>query len=99
MSYTVLRVVASFIEDATARDLSFTTVEYVHTPARGVAGYWGTFELKKNLRYDKADNRKGTMFIRHSAVTRPMIALYNVGTFVEKTKVVAGQPPKTRLRV
>ena len=65
------------------RDLQFTTVEYFHTPQDGIQGFWGTFEKKPNPNYDPKNVKSGTKFVRHDNITRDMIVLHDVQTWMD----------------
>ena len=81
-------------------DISFTAVEYEHTPHPEVdAGFWGTFEPLPNARYNSEDSRSGTKFVRHLNVTREFIVLYGVETFTERITVPDRPMPITVVRV
>lgn len=67
-----------FMIDAVESKLSFTTVEYTHTPQEGVDGLWGTFQPALNDLFDPKDKKSGTKFSRHHNVGRDAIVVYNV---------------------
>ena len=69
------------IDDATAKDAAFTTVEYTHSPQAGFDGFWGTFTLRENTDYNANDKRTGTKFVRHQQMTRENVVLFDVQTF------------------
>lgn len=66
------------IDDAVEPELSFSTLEFAHTPQEGVQGFWGLFEPALNPTFDKTDKKSGTKFARHQNITRDVILLYDV---------------------
>lgn len=72
-----------FLVDATGDDISFTTIEYAHTPQPGVPGFWGTFVPAENPTFEVSKRKKhASKFIRHQNVTRENIVVYNVQALV-----------------
>ena len=66
--------------DATQEDITFTTVEYTHTPQAGFPDLFGTFEMKVNPDYDSKNNKSGMKFVRHAQLRREDVLVYNVQT-------------------
>ena len=56
--------------DATSEEISFTTTEYEHSVQLGIAGFWGTFDLKPNPIYNSRDKATGSKFIRHQNMSK-----------------------------
>lgn len=69
------------IDDATAPNISVTTVVYDHHPQPGHPGFFGHFTLRPNARYNAADRSTGTKFAREQNVERQHVVAYNVQTF------------------
>lgn len=68
---------------ATDADLSFTTVEYEHTPQEGVHGLWGTFRKKLNPEHDPRNPKSGAKFVRHLDVTRDHVVVFNAAVWLD----------------
>lgn len=66
------------IDDALQPELSFTTVEYKHTPQPGVDGFWGIFEPAENESRDATAKKPGNKFARHYNIGRDAVVMYNV---------------------
>lgn len=81
-----------FIQDAMEEKLSFTTVEYAHTPQEDVDGFWGTFEPALNPTYDPTDNKSGTMYARHHNMGRDVILVYDVQVTLVQLALAAHLP-------
>ena len=76
----------ALLEQATAEKMTFTTVEYAHSPQQGVPGLWGTFSKLENTSYNPLDKKSGTKFVRHSAIGRSHVVVYDVQVFVNSAK-------------
>eukprot|EP00965_Chrysotila_dentata_P152902 5054051-Pleurochrysis_carterae.AAC.1 len=66
------------MQEAQRQDITFTTVDYTHTPQAGVHGFWGTFTPKRNPSYSRENPRSGGKFCRHARLNRSQIVLYDV---------------------
>ena len=80
----------TLLEQATEKEMKFTTVEYSHTPQPGIPGLWGTFQKKENPTYNRLDKKSGTKFIRHSAVGRAHVVVYSLQMFTDSS--IEGKP-------
>mmetsp|Transcript_29047 Transcript_29047/g.66744 ORF Transcript_29047/g.66744 Transcript_29047/m.66744 type:complete len:400 (-) Transcript_29047:178-1377(-) len=74
-----------FMQMASEEDISFTTVEYTHTPQQDVPGLWGTFTKTVNQHFDPQDSKSGTKFVRHNGVVREYIIVFDVKVWVDKS--------------
>tara|TARA_B110001452_G_scaffold119226_1_gene98931 strand:- start:231 stop:2348 length:2118 start_codon:yes stop_codon:yes gene_type:complete len=79
------------IEDATAPNISVTTVVYDHHPQPGHPGFWGHFMLRPNAKYNAADSSTGTKFLREHNVERQHVVAYNVETFETPSPTPGGK--------
>ena len=66
------------IDDATVKNITFTTAEYVHKPQTGYSGLFGTFTQALNPTHDPKDSKTGNKFIRRYHVERSDVVLYQV---------------------
>ena len=88
-----------FIEDATAEELCFQTVQYTQHMSR-YGGFWGEFLLSVNEHYNPANPKLGTMYLRHNQMTREHVKVYNVDVVVLPSQPTApGARPETRIRI
>eukprot|EP00965_Chrysotila_dentata_P101388 3347032-Pleurochrysis_carterae.AAC.1 len=84
-SLTLHRVMnVIYMTDAKLLDATFTTVEYSHTPLPGFQGLWGTFAHGINPSFDRRNRRSGLQHVRHLAIGREVVTMYNVQTFTKK---------------
>ena len=89
-----------FIEDATAEDISFQTVEYLQNVNPNIGGYWGEFRTKPNVNYTQSNKKLGCKYVRHGEINRSNIIMYNVDVVVlKKPKPPPGTQPITWIRV
>ena len=79
------------IEDATAPNISVTTVVYDHQPQPGHPGFWGHFTLKPNVQYNAADSSTGTKFVREENVERQDVVAYNIEMFETPSPTPGGK--------
>lgn len=68
-----------YIDNATAKDLSFSTIEYTQTPETTALGMDGDLIPAPNPEYDLAKKKRGmTVSIRHHGIGREVIKAYDL---------------------
>ena len=65
----------ALLERATHEEMSFSTVEFTHSPQQLVPEFFGTFEKKLKPTFNAMDSKSGTKFIRHSGISREHVQL------------------------
>lgn len=71
---------------AAEEDISCTTVEYTHSPQRGVPGFWGTFAITENWSFDPKNPKSGINFVRHNGFVRENMICFNFILWVDKSE-------------
>ena len=92
-----------FIENGTAPDISFQSLEYMQVPNTEeghMGGFWGEFTPKPNPNHKENNPKSGTKMVRHNEITREHIVLYDVRVVaVKKPKPPPGVKPVPWIRI
>ena len=89
-----------FIENATAEEICFQTVEYTQELQGAAGGFWGVFHLTYNENYNASNPKLGPMYLRHNQMTREHVSVYNVEVIVLPARPTRpGERPVTRIRI
>eukprot|EP00965_Chrysotila_dentata_P261221 6214181-Pleurochrysis_carterae.AAC.1 len=70
-----------FMQSATRHTSTFTTMEYEVTQVGDSTGLWGRWTAKLNPSYNPNNPRSGTKNVRHAAIGRSSVVMYQVQTF------------------
>lgn len=89
-----------FIDDATATDLSFSTLEYSPTPETANMGMDGDLVPTPNPEFDLAKKKRGnTITVRHHGIGRDVIKAYDVQVQAVSLPKRGDEPAQTVVRL